>query len=311
MKREIRFIILWIVLLAMARVSLLFPHLDVGIASLLNVSLQLLLCVMCIDIARNSEKERKHMYALFALFFGFSLLLFGSIFVGVSIFPGSPYSPVYYQVYVNKFGLNFVLLFPMLFALSDYFASRMRIFWKYAISLAVTLLILLPLYWSFLLNPLQLYFEPEYATLLKLKDAQQAFVSEHALSPSNAELAGLLSLPGKVPIAVRTVEDLRPFLNEGGMATMFWKPLGLNSIYVNVIICCFLVAFFIANYRHNKPHSAYLDKILIVFFVVCLVEVIHVYAYISSSTLADYNAVFTVAQYVTVLCFLVMVYAFD
>ena len=82
-------------------------------------------------------------------------------------------------------------------------------------------------------------------------------------------------------------------------------------MYIQFVIVLLLAFFLVTNYVSNKPHGAYLDKILFLFFLLCPIEIAHLFAYISSSTQAAYQSVFAVAQYATVVCLLLMVYAFD
>jgi len=314
LSRELKYLAGFFIILAALRLCLLFPHGEIGLESLISVALQLLLFAMCIDIGVHSYDTQRHVYLLFALFFIFSLVLFSGGFVGTALFRESTYAGVYFHVYANKVGLNFLFLMAVVFPIVDYFMSRRHVLIKYVVSLSAVGLIILPLFWSFLASPMQLYHEPEYATLYKMLQLPGA----GAAMPDH-EVAQRLSSGTSTPatntdaahIDETEIAALRPYANEGGVMIIFWKPLMVRSMVIQCFIVLLLAFFLVSNYVTNKPHGAYLDKILFLFFLLCPFEIVHLFAFISSTTQTAYQSVFAVAQYATVVCLLMMVYAFD
>src|ERR1043166_4074675 len=141
MKHEMRILGEWVGAILLLRLALIFPHRDLNSIGLINIALQLLLFILCVDIAWHSSSSQEYVYANFALFFGFSIPLLGSSFVGESLFHEDVYSPLYYHLYVNKVGLNLTLLFSILYVLMDYFSGSSRAVWKYGASVTLAAII--------------------------------------------------------------------------------------------------------------------------------------------------------------------------
>src|SRR5260221_7170385 len=178
MKHEIRILIIWIAALVLMRLLLLFPHRDVNPIALINVSLQVLLFILCVDIALHSTTSQEYVYVNFALFFGFSVMLLASSFVGEALFHDEVYSRLYYHLYVNKVGLNLTLLFSFLYVIVDYFSNSSKTLRKYTISSAVAAFIVLILYYPFVLKPFQLYRERAYVNVQRMQQADAVFSEE-------------------------------------------------------------------------------------------------------------------------------------
>ena len=107
------------------------------------------------------------------------------------------------------------------------------------------------------------------------------------------------------------VADLSPFLRSGGKSTVFWKPLEKSSLYARLITLSVILTMLFSYYRFDRPVSAYIDKILILFLLYSAIEILHIYAAMQSDTHEIYFKLHSAGQYVTIAIFVMMVYAFD
>ncbi|GEM_PF-2321043 len=320
MKHELRIVTIWLVACLILRASLIFPHRDIGDVGIVNAGLQLLLFILSIQIAKNCDSQQRYVFINFSVFFGFTLLLFATVFVGYSLFPGSLSAGAIYHVYVNKIGLNFTLLFALVFLSVEYYRPYWRAGRKYLITTTSTLALLAVFFYPYLFDPLHGRVEREYVAICKLTSAHSNFVKEFGREPVANDLADTLiaasSANGNTLFrtkhdAVELVEDLVPYLKAGGVITIFWKPLDLKSIYVDGIVITLIVVILISLYRQNKPFGAYNDKILLLFLIFCSVEMFDTYGSTQSSSSENYKWIYEIGQYVGIMSFLIMVYTFD
>lgn len=310
---------IWGILLVGFRLLLFLPHRYLDPVGMINASVQTLLCIVSIQIARNSRGAQRHIYLIFAVFFGFVIPLSASSFIGELLFRENRYANIYYHLYVNKFGMNFIQLFLVLFITADYFLSKRKLSVKYCITFFLTSSILIGLFFPFLLNPLQLYYEKDCADLQDMMKSNKEYTLQTHTPPDDHELASALvnlrqrsgTSSMQFADAIELVRQLRPYMNEGGVTSIFWKPLSLIHIYLNVIVLMIVVIILTATYKFNNVHGAYIDKILIILFLSSALEILHTYGFIHSDSVEKYHALFTLAQYFTILSLLLMVYAFD
>lgn len=321
MKLKLKILLCWLLLIALTRLSLLSPHRPVDDAGRLNFYLQLLLCLLALVIAKHSQKTQRFVFINFAIFFGYAIPLLLSSFVGEALLVSSAIGGFYSYLFINGFGAGLVLLFVVVYTITDYLSSQKKIMRRYVVSVSLALVIAGSLFLRFLLNPIQLYQEPEYASLDNLSTTFHAKTAELHREPTEEELAGTIS-PSRIASAtmtpgpsyqhaLRTVRELRPYLQEGGATTMFWRPIFRNLVIINGIVLFFLGFFFFLHYRYGKPCGAYIDKILLLFFIFSSLEIIHSIGDIYSYSLEQLSDIFTIGHYFTILCLLGMLYAFD
>ena len=101
MRHEIKIILYWLAMTAAVRLLLFLPHREIEPIGLINVSLQLLLFVVSIDIARNSVFAQKYVFVNFSVFFGIIVPLLLGAFIGTTLFLDDPYAGTFYYLYLN------------------------------------------------------------------------------------------------------------------------------------------------------------------------------------------------------------------
>ena len=183
-----KIIVIWMVFLALHFGSLLLPHRQYSELGSVNVGLQFLLFLLCFEMARKDVKVFKPALINLSIFFGFSVLLYLSIFVGTVLFKGEQYASVYYHEYVNKFGLNAVLVLAVVYLIMDNMFQKLTTISKYLITLVIAGAILVPLYYPYFRDPLHLYRTEEYSRYLDLKSAHDTILKEKGTEPTEAEI---------------------------------------------------------------------------------------------------------------------------
>ena len=320
LRNELKILGTWFVCLILLRVSLLFPHRHIDAIGLINTALQLLLLIISIQLLRNGIGSQKYIFLNIAIFFSFIVPLFSNFFMGKSIFTNTKYVDFYHYVYVNTLGLSFIHLFTIFYIVVDYLFGNWKIGMKYLISLSLSSLLIILLFFPYLINPLSLVEENDYTNLQSLKQLQQSFIKQNNREPNTQELATLLAASQSNEqiqtgitdeSALAIVKDLQEFLKEGGDNAVFWRPLHIGSIYVNLIILALIAIALFYIYFSEKPYSAYTDKILLLFFIFGFFEILHYVGYINSISSDTLEFVYETGQYFTILCLLLMVYTFD
>lgn len=324
MKQEIKIVIFWLVTLIVLRLTLLLPHHNyIEKIGFINIGIQLLLFILSVLIAKNSQGSQRYVFINFSIFFGFIFLLFLNVFVGkdTSLFTDSVYANILYAVYVNKFGFVLCHFFVILFLAVDYLFSNFRTKIKYMLTAGGSLLIVGMIFLPFLVHPFDLYDAEEYIAMRRLSTAHDNVVLTLKREPDAAELvngvqASILVDRVQLPQISRAdaqeiVKNYTPFQNVGGYITIFWRPLERLSIYINSIALAIVIMVLIFFYKQNKPLGAYIDKIFLLLFMLFSLEILHAYGSMQSDSLEVTKGIYEVGQYATILNFLVMVYAFD
>lgn len=321
MKLELKILGIWLGLMILLRLTFLFPHRFIDDMAYLNAGIQLLLFTMTLIIAINSRGGQRYVFLNFALFFVWVLPMLASSFVGRSLFVNYKYAIIYYHTYVNKVGLSFLLVLIILYAVIDYAMAHRTILFKYAASIIATVTILMIFYSPFMTDPFEIYREPQYVLLKKMQEVERVVAKEINRTPTDEELtAAIQAQPVSSrttensvtrPVQVQEIHELRPYLEKGGETSIFWKPLDSATVYVSVVSSLILILFMVLLYRSERSSHAYLDKILYIFLILCIVNILHAVGEIRSNSSPIYLDVFRASHFITLVCSLVMLYVLD
>ncbi len=324
MKQELKIVIGYAVLLVLlGAAAFLFPHREFDTVGVVNVSLQLLLAFLSILIMKNSDDaSQQGIFFFSSLLFGSGLLLLLSLFAGSSFLKGSTYGPFLYYLYVNKAGLALVSSLAVLSVAVDYVFHRFSAMRKLLLTLVLAGTLVYSLFSSFVVHPFNLFKEWDYLVLYGMTQAQSTLQPGNVARLSDADLAATISrqAPKTSPLSVaRTnseeltadVGRLREYLQGDGLTKVFWRPLDLALIYLRVALLAVIALLLAMFYRTNAHLGAYVDKILILFFLFFSMEIFHTAGFLLTSNPEAFHTVFRVGQYFTIFCLLLMVYAYD
>lgn len=306
-----RILVIWIACIVLSFISLSLPHHYVDKVYWIYANIQILLFIMCLYIARKSSHQSKPIFVNISLVFFVGFLGFNNIFVGTALWKHSPYAVVYSHIFVNKIGLTFFLCVALLYLAVDYFFSKWKIVHKYLLTLSITVPIFAFLFQPYISDPLSLYSVDEYTRYLAVKNAHTALESQTGIEPTASAVQQALVGETGMHITLSEIVNLKNYLTEGAETILFWKPLNVKLIYVNIFLVALLLVFVFHKYWNDKPHPAYLEKIAILFILWCTFDAFHYWAFIHSASLEIYRTLFTISQYLNILTVLLMVYVFS
>jgi len=253
----------WITYLVLHFGSQVLPHRPVSTPGSVNFGLQFLVFLLCFHMARKDIKTFRPALINLAILFGFSVVLYASNFMGTVFFQNEPYISVYYHEFVNKVGYNAVFALAVVYLIMDFWFQDRKTITKYALTLCVSLPMLVPLYYPYFRDPLHLYRTEEYSRYLEVKTAYDALRGEKGSEPSQAEINQRVLREKSQTLGLLTAEDrgreeheiekLSVYLTNRNEVVLFWKPLNLGTVYVNLMLIGLLLVFYLLKFFHDRP----------------------------------------------------------
>jgi hypothetical protein len=307
-----RILTIWVVYLFLSLLSLaVLPHHYVDKMGWVQIGLHVLLLILCLYLSKNSSRASRPIFINFVLFFFLAFMGFNYVFVGETFLKDFPYAVIFYHTYVVKFGIYLMLAVSLLYLSVDYFFSKLKVFQKYLLTLSIVIPIFFVLFKPYIIDPLSLYNAEEYRKYLNVKSAYAVLSNASTSEPTSSEIQQMIVGQSSMPVTIADVENYKKYLAYGAETILFWKPLNLNIIYVNLFLVCSLGFFVFHKYRNDKPHPAYLEKIAILFILWCSFDAFHYFAFINVQSLELYRTMFTISQYLGIFTVLLMVYVFS
>lgn len=302
-----RILTVWGSFVVLSFLLLQFPHHYIDPMAWVNTSLQALLLILSLYIIKNSNRRNRPVYVNFALLFFFTILSFNSTYVGKSVFSDFPYALVTYHTYVNKIGIGFVLTMCLGYLLVDYFFQKWSNVRKYLLTLTLSIVLFVPLFSMYIVEPLSLYKTEEYTKFMQIKSAHQAYLTQNGVVPTEEQLRLAIS----TTVSQQEVQALKSYLAEGAETILFWKPLNIRLVFVHLFLVALLVFFVVHKYKRDKPHSPYLEKIATLFIIWGVFNAFNHVSFLQVHSLDLYHTLFTLSQYLTILILLLLVYVFS
>jgi hypothetical protein len=306
--------LLWLLFVCLHLGSLQLPHRQYSLLSTVNFGLQFLIFLICIQMSRCDVRQFRPAVINVAILFGSSVLLYLSIFIGKSLWTGDPYASIYYHQYVNKIGYNILIAGTVIYLIVDYLVQKWRVVSKYALTTGLLIVLAAPFYYPYVLNPLELYRTEEYSRFLQLKRAQDSFLQERGRKPTVTELVDEMIVSkevyaageSEVKVAQARAEQTRlaSYLDGNNGLILFWKPLNLSTAFINGILVLSIGILYIFKFRYDRPHAAYLEKIIYLFFFYCALHVLQCWAFTLNPDANLYYAIHDGGQYLTIVVLL-------
>lgn len=324
MKLELKIVIGYaLLLLLLAAAFVVFPHRELEWMGITNVSLQLLLAFLSILVAVNTDDASQRLiFVCSALYFGSGLFLLLSSFAGRAFMVDDVYGPFFYHFYMNKVGLSLVASLAVLSVAVDFLFRRISVTGKSFLTVALAGMLVFTFFSPHLFHPFGLHKEPDYVLLSAMATEESALKAELGKPPSDAELANRIAGSASVGKAgeassahagttLASVVRLRGYIEGGGLTTVFWLPMDRAKIYVHAVLLAVIALLLVFFYKMDRYLGAYVDKILILFFLFNAMEIVHAVGFILTPNAADYRMIFRMGQYFTICCLLLLVYAYD
>ncbi len=323
LKKSHKVLAVWLSVLALYIFAYIFlPHTTITYASILNRTIQALLFSISFFIfLKEPNRNNKFIFLNFVISFGVCVLQFANEFVGTAVFTEYKYSNFLFNQY-NTIGVYLFLSIAVVYLVLDLMFREFKTFIKYLTTLTVVFLFFFYYFHSFISNPLYLYSTEEikqWKTLDNYIYSSNRDVGNEL--PTAIELSNEVKLQSwREGVAVgdlypeeniKRIEELTPYLSGNNWEVLFFKPLYLNIIFMNVALIGFIVLFFGYQYKKDPPQGAYIDKIMFLLLLFCSMEILHNWGYIKSLEWTSYSEMIAVGQYITVFIELLMVLFFS
>jgi hypothetical protein len=321
-KKSNKVIILWgSILMVYLTALFVLPHSQIAFASVVNRSIQTLLFSISLFIFLNEPiKQNKLIFLNFIICFAICSMQLLLEFFGSTFLMGNKYANFLFNQY-NIIAIVLSLSVAVVYLVIDLMFRQFKAYIKYSITLAIVFLFFFYYFHPFFSNPLYLYSTEEIK--------QWKTLDSYVYSPernSNKEIPTAIEISSEIKLQswrdgvavgdlypeenIKRIEELTPYLSGENWQVLFFKPLYLNIIHMNVLLIGFIVLFFGYQYKKDPPQGAYIDKIMFMFLLFCSMEILHNWGFIKSLEWTSYNQMVTVGQYITVFIELLMVLFF-
>jgi hypothetical protein len=277
----------------------------------------LLFIITLFVILREPVSKNRAVFINFGIFFFYSSL-FSSLhyFVGKVFFAGEAYAGFYYFQF-GLIGYLFFLSFAIVYLVIDVLFRDFKIYQKYVAAGAIILSLVAFYFHPFVADPKYLYGTEDikqWKTLSQSVPASTTYITTEEL----ASLVTLQSWKNGVPVGdlypeenMKRIEFLLPYLEGDNYRILFYKPLYLSVIFMNVSMIFFMMLFFGYQYRKDPPQGAYIDKIVFVFLLFVSTEILHFWGYMKSLEWSNYLDIFSIGQYITSILLILMAVFFS
>lgn len=294
------------------------PHRDFRTVGVLAGAFDLLVAVCCFFVAsKEIGKSTRSLFFFIGIFFLFIALCWSvAALVGKAFLRDDPFAYVYFMQY-HWAAYFFLLLFVVVFGALEVVTRKLKILQRSFLSFFITGIPFLFLYYPVFLNPMYLYTTPEVTDFIAVKEVVDQSQKTRGGIPDIDRLATDVALPGQEgPHAFeqkyQRVARVFPYVEGKNYMLLLYRPGYLNALYMSLIGLAVLLAMLVYCYKHDWPKSAYLEKILIAFVPVCVLECVHAYSFSILTDFEVFQEIFSVGtiltriSYAIVLFFLVL-----
>ncbi len=321
MRYSRRILYLWLGAVGTFAVSLLLPHKEITAAGFVSYSVQFLLFILSVHLAKyEPARKNKFIFVNFALFFSLSIISHLYSFVGTLFFADSPFARLFVNQYILIGAYFFLLTFAIVYLSLDVLFREFKTIQKYAITALIVGGFFGYYFHPYFTDPRHSYKTPDVLDWKMLDKSFSKYKEEFNVEPSVAALAeytqmyswkdgqatGIL-FPGE---KLRRVEELYPYLPDPNYLILVYKPLYMDTIYMCVVCIGFILLFFGYLYMKDPPQGAYIEKVMFMFLVFCSLEILHAWSFIKSVEWQAFDGVWMVSQYVSIAILLLVALTF-
>lgn len=299
---------IWLVLVGLYLAALyLFPHRESAIALSINRLIQVLLLIISFYLVKKDpSKKNKHIFINFLPVFFLPVVALLYDFVDVAYFSDVKFASFYVSQYYQILHVTF-FSFAIVYIVFDLLFHEFRVYQKYILSIAIVFSFSAFLFNDYFTNPQHLYSREE----IKQWKSLTAVLPSGGEAPTPAEIATRTNLQtwsnGK-PVGelypqenLRLIERLLPYTEGENWKALFWKPMYVKIIEMNVLLVGFVILFFGYQYKKDPPQGAYVDKIMFIMLLFVSMDILHFWGFIKSIEWHSFQELFGIGQYVSVL----------
>ncbi len=290
------------------------------IAFLLLAMVSSLLGVVCYLLFKKEALIRTAVVFLnFALFFEASFLVAPIWCILYLLVPKLNETNSYVHQYHS-------LLYYLLLSISVIYLVLDRVLQWHQMSMKYLLTFLIAVGWwvviyhPYLENPDYLKTTPEMADYIIVYDAITNLNKAGITNPSAAQIVsfGQSKLVGamkgdvgsNVEGKLKRVLAILPYTRGVDYATLYWKPLHTDSLWISLLCTFFLIFSMVFKYVKDPPEGAYVEKIVWCLLVFCAFEALHMYAFTCTIQWETLLVEIQVGQYVSFLIMIILLLLF-
>lgn len=312
MRVSYKVLITWGAVFSPVLLALIFlPHMKADMLASISLSLLLLLSVVAFYIYRyESSRKNRIVFLNFALAFGLSILNFVYLFVGEAFLLSDRFAQFYYYQYLNTCFIVCASACAIVYVVFDTLFHDFKTYHKYALTLLVVGGFCAYYYYPIFSNPQYLYQTQDISDFRIIDKAVNDLNQLGVANPNVDQISNRVVLnawkDGK-PVGIlfeqekiERVAYILPYLDGLNYTLLLFKPVHHNVIYMNVLVILFIFLFFGYQYKNDPPQGAYIEKILFLFLPFCSLEILHYFAYATSSDHTSYLHFFNIAQYLII-----------
>ncbi len=295
--------LLWLCLLCIQFVSTFFVVTPIAFYASINIAIQSLLTII-IAVLILKEPTRRGKFIFINLFVFF--------LVGVSSFVGGYFgSPEFrYSFYIVTVSIYYGLLaFSLVYLTCDTLFRDFSIITKYIITFTIVGGIFYHYNSPYLFNTKYLAETQDYRDWYAIFHVRQEIAQEKGQLPGIDDIASRVQLQiwedGKAigqlydQEKLRRMQELLPYVESNNYMSLLFRPVYYSIIYMNVLVVLFILLFFGYQYKKDPPLGAYIEKIMLLFLILCALEILHAWAYIYTLELGEWVEVFQIGVYIS------------
>jgi hypothetical protein len=303
------------------------PHDEVRYHTILSRSVNSLLFLLSLIIFfKEPNKKNKLIFLNFVVFFFMCFLQIALEFVGRAFLTDDKFKYVNFLYWeYNTIAYILFLSIAIIYLVIDLLFRDFKALQKYAATLGIVAVFFTYYFFPIFSDPFYLYSTEDIRQWKTLDTYVENQVAQSGNSnqelPSAVELASNVKLQAwheGVPVGdlypeenMRRINELAPYLDGNNWKVLFFKPMFLKSVHINVMLIGFIILFFGYQYKKDPPQGAYIDKIMFLFLLFCSLEIVHNWGFIKSVEWSSSTEMFSIGQYVTVIIQLLMVLFFS
>jgi hypothetical protein len=293
-----------------------FSHTETDSSVFTNRFIQTFLFLITLFIViREKNVKNRYIFINFLAYFFVSFGFFVADFVGKAFWGNIRYAaPLFFQYLMLSYTL--LLAVAVVYLVIDLLFRHFETAKKYLITSLIVGSVFTFYFHSFFNNPMYLYSTEEAKQVRGL----YMFLNDNKGLTNPVEIANRFTLQSWENGAavgdlypeqnLKRIEELLPYVESNGSWVIFWKPLYLGLIYIDVMLVFFALLFFGYQYKKDPPQGAYMDKIMFIILLLCSMDILHCWSFVRSIEWGSFMEVFSVGQWITVFAELVLAFFF-
>ena len=284
----------------------LFPHSEVLPIGFVSYSILLFGLITCVFIIKHEPvRANKFIFLNFLVFFSQSILYHAYPFLDTVLFNEMRFAKFYFTQYVSLSATFLLLALAIVYPTVDLMFRSIRVFQKYLVAGTIVLGFFIYYFHPFFVDPLYIYKTEEVQAWKSLEVAFDNHDQVFGVQPSVEELTQMMKADPSIPVSVSAIY---PYLLGSNYLALLLRPLYSADIMMCVVSLFFILLFFGYQFVKDPPQGAYVEKIMLLFLLLCTVEIYNAWIFlhiVEDSMLRDF---IIVSQYVSMAVLAMIVF---